>query len=325
VASGSNIPSRRYFQQFSQKTGFLAITLGKIYRVIQVIGELSRPGSGENLAIRGGTAINLLFLRSLPRLSVDIDLVYVGSYEREKMLEDRKAVDKRLTSVFRYLDYPVETSKTYALDQYVLRYTNHAGTRDSLKVEVNYLACRVPILNPVSRRVKDPFGLGRKKNAVVLAPEELYGSKIKALIERAQPRDLFDVSVLKNQLRRLDFKTLKRATIFYCALELDSDVRKTSLDSTLDRLDERGVKNVLRPTLAKVHNLDLEQLKSSANSVVSRILELDRAENDFLDSFYSGDYRPELLFPKNELLRHHPGAAWRMRRPGGREQASTPE
>ena len=56
-----------------------------------------------------------------------------------------------------------------------------------MKVEVNYLACRVPILKPIAGRVNDPFGLGGGEKAMMLAPVELYESKVKALVERAQP------------------------------------------------------------------------------------------------------------------------------------------
>jgi Nucleotidyl transferase AbiEii toxin, Type IV TA system len=178
---------------------------------------------------------------------------------------------------------------------------------------VNYLSCRVPILKPVQRRVKDPFGLGTARKARMLAPEELYGSKVKALVERAQPRDVFDVSVLNGQIGRLDFKTLKRSAIFYCALELESDFRKMSFAVMLGHLDERRVKNVLRPTLARDYHLDLKQLRESTESLVRRILETDGVESEFLDAFYSGRYLPQLLFPDNESLKHRPGAAWRMR------------
>lgn len=292
------------------------VTLEKIYRVVQLIDEICPSGFAKSLALRGGTAINLLYLRSAPRLSVDIDFVYVGSYKRETMLKDREVIDEGLKRAFRFLGYPIENLKSYALDQYILRYVNRAGSKDHVKVEVNYLSCRVPILKPVPRQVKDPFGLSRGSKAVMLAPEELYGSKLKALIERGQPRDLFDVSILKRQIGRLGSMTLKRATIFYSALELESDFRKMGFDAMPSRLDERRVKNVLRPTLARGYELDVKQLKSSVKGLVNRILKTNRVENEFLDEFYSGKYRPELLFPENESLKHHPGAEWRMRQLG---------
>lgn len=316
MASPSRMPSRGYFEQFSRKTGFQAITLEKIYRVVHLVDEVFSSDSARNLALRGGTAINLFYLRTPPRLSVDVDLVYVGDYRKEAMIKDRETIDESLKRTFRFFGYPLENPKRYALDQYILRYVNQAGSKDNVKVEVNYLSCRVPIFRPVRRTMKSPFGLHARRTATMLAPEELYGSKIKALIERAQPRDLFDVAILKEQVRKLDFMSLKRAFIFYSALELESDFRKMSLAAALGRLDERKAKNVLTPTLSRDYDLNVKRLKSSAIGLVNRILKAGRVENEFLDAFYAGKYRPELLFPASESLRHHPGAAWRMRQLG---------
>lgn len=46
-------------------------------------------------ALKGGTAINL-FVRNLPRLSVDIDLVYLPVHERPKALAGINAAMKRI-------------------------------------------------------------------------------------------------------------------------------------------------------------------------------------------------------------------------------------
>lgn len=46
-------------------------------------------------AVKGGTAINL-FVRDLPRLSVDIDLVYVRIQGRETSLREMDAALRRL-------------------------------------------------------------------------------------------------------------------------------------------------------------------------------------------------------------------------------------
>ena len=45
------------------------------------------------LVLKGGTALNL-FLFDLPRLSVDIDVNYIGSADRDVMLEERPTVDR---------------------------------------------------------------------------------------------------------------------------------------------------------------------------------------------------------------------------------------
>lgn len=57
--------------------------------------------------MKGGTALNL-FLLDLPRLSVDIDLNYIGSANREQMLEDKKQIRRRVTTVCNKLDIKID-------------------------------------------------------------------------------------------------------------------------------------------------------------------------------------------------------------------------
>ena len=53
----------------------------------------------RRLVLKGGTALNL-FVFDLPRLSVDIDLNYVGMQSREGMINERPLVEKALEAVF---------------------------------------------------------------------------------------------------------------------------------------------------------------------------------------------------------------------------------
>ncbi len=59
-------------------------------------------------------------MRKLPRLSLDIDLVYVRSYRKEDIVEDRERVEEKLSDIFQYFGYDVERVRHYALDQYLL-------------------------------------------------------------------------------------------------------------------------------------------------------------------------------------------------------------
>jgi hypothetical protein len=63
------------------------------YRHVLLLLELLPLVAGEScFALKGGTAINL-FVRNLPRLSVDIDLTYVPIEGREESLNH---IDKAL-------------------------------------------------------------------------------------------------------------------------------------------------------------------------------------------------------------------------------------
>src|ERR1700684_1620900 len=60
--------------------------------LLQVLPYIEKTG---NFALKGGTAINL-FLRDMPRLSVDIDLTYVPVADRASSLKEIGAAMKRI-------------------------------------------------------------------------------------------------------------------------------------------------------------------------------------------------------------------------------------
>lgn len=75
--------------RMAKELGFPRDTLEKVCRLADVLKFMeSDELLSEGIALKGGTAINLTIF-DLPRLSVDIDLDYCRSIEREKMLADR--------------------------------------------------------------------------------------------------------------------------------------------------------------------------------------------------------------------------------------------
>lgn len=64
--------------------GFAPRTVDKVERLLDLMEEMGRhPDLAGKLAMHGGTAINL-FVLDAPRLSVDIDVSYVGAADRGK-------------------------------------------------------------------------------------------------------------------------------------------------------------------------------------------------------------------------------------------------
>ena len=81
--------SRERLAQVAQQTQFRPDVLEKVIRLLNLLdGFRSHPFLENRLALKGGTALNL-FMFDLPRLSVDIDLNYVGAPDRETMLVER--------------------------------------------------------------------------------------------------------------------------------------------------------------------------------------------------------------------------------------------
>ena len=86
--------SRAWFDSAARETGHRADTLEKVVRLGELAGEVARhPLLGSVLALKGGTALNLCF-GPPRRLSVDLDFNFVGSEDRDEMLERRPLVEK---------------------------------------------------------------------------------------------------------------------------------------------------------------------------------------------------------------------------------------
>lgn len=80
-------------------TGFQSDLLEKVIRLIELLEAIrSHPFLGTRVALKGGTALNL-FVFDVPRLSVDVDLNYVGATDREGMLSDRPKVEQAVQAV----------------------------------------------------------------------------------------------------------------------------------------------------------------------------------------------------------------------------------
>ncbi|MCG8018616.1 MAG: nucleotidyl transferase AbiEii/AbiGii toxin family protein [Candidatus Thiodiazotropha sp. 'RUGA'] len=157
-------------------------------RVLPLVAQEHR------FALKGGTAINL-FVRDLPRLSVDIDLTYLPLDNRESALsviED--GVNRIAANVERVL---VDTSVNAISGEgnYIQRLQITAGGV-AIKIEVSPVL-RGSVLDaveiPVMDSVADQFGYVETQ---VLSLEELYAGKLVAALDRQHPRDLFDVMIL---------------------------------------------------------------------------------------------------------------------------------
>jgi predicted nucleotidyltransferase component of viral defense system len=147
--------------------------------------------ANDIFAMKGGSAINL-FVRDMPRLSVDIDVVYrPWQTSRDEALA---AVAGEIEAIAgRLANRGLRTRKVAAKD---LDDTKLLIEREGsqVKVEVN-VVFRGTVL-PVERRtltVSTAEMFGAELELPVLATAELYGSKLVAAMDRQHPRDLFDV------------------------------------------------------------------------------------------------------------------------------------
>lgn len=151
----------------------------------------------EVFAMKGGTAINL-FVQDMPRLSVDIDVVYVPrDPSREEAL---RAISDEISSIQQRLEKLGLSVRLNKLNSDSETKLFIEDDRSQVKVEVN-VVFRGTIF-PVEIRsltAKTAQMFSTTVDAPVLAEAELYGSKIVAALDRQHPRDLFDVLKLYEQ------------------------------------------------------------------------------------------------------------------------------
>ena len=145
-------------------------------------------------ALKGGTAINL-FLRDMPRLSVDLDLVLIDHRpSREEALASINAAIAEARNRLEARDFQVRIGATDDAGE-----TKLFVRRDKVevKVEVNYVMRGT--VNPVqtaSLTPKAKEALHADLELTILSLEDVYGGKLVAAMDRQHPRDLFDVMQL---------------------------------------------------------------------------------------------------------------------------------
>ncbi len=144
-----------------------------------------------HFAMKGGTAINL-FIEDMPRLSVDVDVVYTDHQATRD--EALKSISKGLEAVRnRLAKAGIESELSATKDGDEIKLFIRRG-RNQVKVEVNHVF-RGTVLPVETRRLGDEARklFTTELSAPILATPELYGSKLVAAMDRQHPRDLFDV------------------------------------------------------------------------------------------------------------------------------------
>lgn len=228
----------------------------------------------EDFAVHGGTAINL-FIKDLPRYSVDVDLTYIPLGPRDESLAD---IDKKLAAISQQLQRAVPDINIRPVPNKLLCSLG----RSTVKIEVNGIKRGIigpTIEMPLCDKAQEEFGMYCK--ARIVPVEQLYGGKIAAALSRQHPRDLFDYNYMEPD--KID--RLKRGFMF--AL-LGSD--KPFIESLAPHVinQQEALENQFRgmtdiPFTYENYETARKQLIAFVNTMLS---EEDQA---FLVSFEEGD------------------------------------
>ncbi|MDD4048675.1 MAG: nucleotidyl transferase AbiEii/AbiGii toxin family protein [Clostridia bacterium] len=306
-----------YMGKKAEELGFIRDTLEKVTRLGDVLEYINiNPLLRESLALKGGTAINFTIF-NLPRLSVDIDLDYLKANSRDEMLENRQVINFVIDRYMISQGY-LKSSKTktpYSLDSWVYEYMSAGGNKDNIKLEINY-SLRAHVLPAEERSIITEYFTSKYK-VNSLAPIEIFGSKINALLSRAAARDLYDTrNMIKFGLFDEGEETLlRKCVVFYAAISAKT-INKTFDTKIIDLINEHKIKTDLLPVIRKRDGFDLNSAKKIVKEYINDLMVLTKEEIKFLDKFENNEYIPELIFDDPEMLsriKNHPMALWKTR------------
>ena len=273
------------------------------YKQVQLLMQvLPFVAKQECFALKGGTAINL-FVREFPRLSVDIDLVYLPMKGRDEALKEiceaLDAISADLSDAFE----DVELTKAYKSKRDSLRLIV-ARNGVQIKVELSPVlrgTVYEPQLMEVCAVVEDEFGYVEMP---VVALADLYAGKICAALDRQHPRDLFDIKWLLENEGLTD--EIRKAFLVY----LSSHNRPMS---ELLRPQYKDISAIYTGEFANMAQTDvpLEELVAVRERLVELIHQgLTDSEKGFLLSFKSRE--PDWTLLDLEDVSELPAIKWKQ-------------
>ncbi len=302
----------------AETAGFRPDVLEKAAHLLGLLDALqSHPFLRGKLALKGGTALNL-FVFSVPRLSVDIDLNYVGAEDRETMLAERPNIEKALQAVFAREGFTVRRipGEEHAGGKWALRYGRAHGQTGNLEVDLNFMF-RIPLW-PVATRDSALVGVWRATGIPVLDHHELAAGKLAALLARRQARDLFD-SHRVLRMENLQRDRLRLGFVVYGAMNR-LDWRTISVDNI-----DFNPSELTRQLIPTLRNGSVEagpkqkeygaRLVEECRTGLSAVLPLADNERAFLDMLLDqGIIDPSILTPDAELqqrIQRQPLLEWK--------------
>ncbi len=294
-------------------------TLERVLRLMDVLEFINTDSYLKNkLALKGGTAINLTFYNYM-RLSVDIDLDYIGSNDREQMMIDRNLIEKRLLNYTQESNMQYrndKTKKTHALDSFVFNYSNLFNATDMIKIEINYMN-RIHLFDCEKRNITLP--LKNSKKVLTLNKIDLFASKTNALIYRTTIRDIYDVyNMIKNKtISSNEFIIFKKSLIFYLLLSAEEKINiKILFEECKKRMNSfvgKRVPQYLTSTLKLNEKFDISSAIHDISLLLDKILEsITDNEIDFINSF--PNISTSLFENKmiDEKINNHPMVKWKQ-------------
>jgi hypothetical protein len=261
-----------------------------------------------------------LFYLCLPRLSVDIDLNYIGSTDVKTMQEERREIDHIIQQIAQEKNFTISRNPTsHSGGKYIFRYQSALGHTGNLELDINYMH-RLMFLSSQEKESVDIAGF--KTKFLVQSYEEVVAGKLCALFSRSASRDLFDTYQIVKQ-SNFDFNNLRNLFLAYAAMDKKCDWRKIGLNNI--HVEQIELKNKLIPMLSITKANTLKTQKNLATEYIDAcrealkgIFQLKENEIEFYNQLYDhGSIRPDFISTNKtfcNVVTSHPGIIFSARK-----------
>jgi hypothetical protein len=245
-----------------------------------------------------------LFVRDLPRLSVDIDLTYMPVEDRSASLAQIDAALRRIGARIRATIQNTRVQLVPLRDERAVTKVMVKAAGVQIKIEVTPVSrgcVYPPERRTVSAQVEERFGFAEVS---VVSFADLYAGKLVAALDRQHPRDLFDVRDLFAHEGITD--ALRRAFVVYVLSHHRpmAEVLAPRLRDLRQEYEAGFVGMTLRP-------VTLEELVEVRAALITKIVRaMPDAHRRFLLSCKAGEPEWKLLgLPE---ARHLPAVRWKL-------------
>ena len=298
--------TKKELRVLMESTGYPMASIEKTMRLLDLLRVINEDTFlSENLTLKGGTAINIIHYSEIPRLSVDLDFDLARNTSKEEMLVVKDEVSTKIRDLAASMGYFLSDPRpNYTIHQTELYYQSATGNRDKIKLDINCLS-RCHVYETVVREAYNPFLPEEKLSVRMLSEYELFGAKLKALLERNTPRDIFDAYTM--QQKGLYSDTGSTSLIRKCIAYYLSLSRGVDIPLALEAISKRPIqdfKKQLFPMLKTGYGfVDRDLMTSEAVKCVSRFTAFTEEELSYLEEARKGSYRPDLLFGDDRAAR----------------------
>jgi len=281
----------RTIRNWADEGGIPDLTLAELdFRLVHALQAVYMdPFLCDRLYLKGGTALNKLYLPVANRLSVDLGFNAIGS--REQVLQERTGVGEAVAAVLTRQDPGYDLTYRWRYDQVTLyaRYSPLTGAAPQrLKLEISFIE-RFAILGRVERPLlASPLGEPLVVHTFHL--EELVSTKLRALFDRRKGRDIYDLYRVAGL--DLNHAAIRKMVLYYFLRANKVFHYPTFVSNVKRKMAERGFGDDIRGLIRLGSELDWQMACGRVLDCFAFLGELDERDLLFLDMAKSLLHKP---------------------------------